>query len=89
MRSKLNDKQKMMAYILNRDEDMRYSQRKIGDLMGVSSSTISNAVKEMEYRKTIQSLENELQETRAMMINDYPEIHERVNRPLLNFKKEK
>lgn len=62
MRGKMTDKHKLMAYLLNKD--MGYSMAKIGNLMGVAQSTISNAIKEVDYRKHIQNLENELNQTK-------------------------
>ena len=44
MNRKLSDKKKCMAYVLNRDPDFRYSQKKIAKMMDVSQSTISNAI---------------------------------------------
>ncbi len=60
--AKMSDRHKMMAYVLYRE--FGYRQGAIGQLMGVSQSTIANAVKEVSFRLTIQNLERELQEAR-------------------------
>ncbi|BCC15139.1 hypothetical protein [Bacillus cereus] len=73
MRKKLSDKKKLMAYILNKDEDFNYTMEKIGKMMDVSQSTISTAIKEVTFRKQIQDLQTELNATKAMLTdsNDY------------------
>lgn len=60
--AKMTDRHKMMAYVLHRE--FEYRQSAIAQLMGVSQSTIANAVKEISFRLTIQNLEKELQEAR-------------------------
>lgn len=62
MQAKMTDKHKLMAYLLNKD--MGYSMVKIGQLMGVAQSTISNAVKEVEFRRAISNLEAELNQAK-------------------------
>lgn len=73
MRKKLTDKKKLMAYVLNKDEDFCYTMEKIGKMMDVSQSTISAAIKEVTFRKQIQDLQTELNATKAMLTdsNDY------------------
>ena len=66
--AKMTKKHKMIAYLLNKDEDFGYSQEKIATLMGVSQSTISNAVKEIEYLRRISNLEKALSQTRMELI---------------------
>lgn len=65
--AKLTKKHKLMAYVLNKDEDFGYSQQKIAQLMNVSQSTISNATKEMEYLREISDLKGEIQQTREYL----------------------
>ena len=65
--SKMTRKHKLMAYILNKDEDFHYSQKKIAQLMDVAQSTISNATKEMEYLVEINDLKKELAQTRTFL----------------------
>ena len=60
---KMTEKHKAMAYVLNRE--FHYSMVKIGDLMGVSQSTISSSIKDFEYQLVIKNLENELNEART------------------------
>lgn len=60
--AKLSKKKKYMAYILHDDDEFGYPQKKIAYLMGVSQSTISNAVKEMRYEVEIHGLKKELVE---------------------------
>lgn len=66
--AKMTKKHKMIAYLLNKDEDFGYSQEKIATLMGVSQSTISNAVKEIEYLRRISNLEKALSQARMELI---------------------
>lgn len=72
MKSKLNDKQKIMAYVLNRDMNFNYPMDRIASLMRVSQSTISNAIKEVEYLRQIQNLEMELQAAKAQIAQMLP-----------------
>ncbi|MGM2692752.1 hypothetical protein ACS2QQ_27390 [Bacillus cereus group sp. Bce032] len=67
MRKKLTDKKKLMAYVLNKDEDFGYTMEKIGKMMGVSQSTISAAIKEVTLRKQIYDLQTELNAMKAML----------------------
>lgn len=48
VRRKLNESEEAMAYVLNRE--MGYSMTRIGILMSVSQSTISNAIKRFESK---------------------------------------
>lgn len=66
--AKMTKKHKMIAYLLNKDEDFGYPQEKIAILMGVSQSTISNAVKEIGYLRKISNLEKALSQARMELI---------------------
>jgi predicted transcriptional regulator len=67
-KKKLTDKKKLMAYVLNKDEDFGYTMGKIGKMMGVSQSTISAAIKkEVTLRKQIYDLQTELNAMKAML----------------------
>lgn len=66
--AKMTKKHKLIAYLLNKDEDFGYSQEKIATLMSVSQSTISNAVKEIEYLRRISNLEKALSQARMELI---------------------
>lgn len=66
--AKMTKKHKMMAYLLNKDEDFGYSQEEIATLMGVSQGTVSNSVKEISYLLRIKDLENELAQARESLI---------------------
>lgn len=63
--SKMTDRHKVMAYVLNKE--FGYRQSAIAQLMQVAQSTIANAVKEVSFRLTIQDLERELQEARCQL----------------------
>lgn len=67
MQSKLTDLQKRMAYVLNKDINFGYSMSSIGELMGVSQSTISNAIKQVDYLRQITNLEMELEEAKRQL----------------------
>jgi DNA-binding Lrp family transcriptional regulator len=47
---------KLMAYVLNKDPEFRVHMSKIGDILNVSQSTVSNAIKDVTYQKTIYDL---------------------------------
>lgn len=63
--AKMFQRHKLMAYVLNKE--FEYRQNAIAQLMGVSQSTIANAVKEISFRLTIQDLEKELREVRYQL----------------------
>lgn len=65
MQLKMTDKHKLMAYILNKE--LGYSMVSIAQLMQVSQSTISNAIKEVEFRRQISNLEKELDEAKSTL----------------------
>lgn len=66
MRLKMTDKHKLMAYLLNKE--MGYSMGDIGKLMKVAQSTISNSIKEVDFRKNITNLEKALTEAKESLI---------------------
>ena len=51
MKKKLNPEQEKYARDLNKKEELKSSQENIGNLWGVSQSTISNAVRREENRR--------------------------------------
>lgn len=59
---KMTEKHKAMAYVLN--VEFGYSMTKIANLMDVSQSTISNAIKDFKFKKYINDLEEELNQAR-------------------------
>lgn len=65
MRAKMTEKHKLMAYVLHRE--FEYVMTNIGTLMGVSQSTISSAIKEVEYWNTIRDLSQKLEEARSLI----------------------
>lgn len=65
MQTKMTQKHKLMAWVLNKE--FHYTMTDIANLMKVSQSTISMAIKEVEYWKTIQDLSTELAEARALI----------------------
>lgn len=67
MQTKMTDKHKLMAWILNKE--FKYTMVGIAQLMHVSQSTISLAVKEVEYWRTIKNLNDELSEARQIIAN--------------------
>lgn len=61
MRRALNEKQRLIAYVLNKDPDLgNHSTKKIGEFFGVSQSTAYNAVKEIQIARKIQDLKQQL-----------------------------
>lgn len=71
MQAKLSEMEKRMAYVLNKDMNYGYSMTKIGNMMGVSQSTISNAIKEVDYLRKINNLEAELNEAKRQLQLQY------------------
>lgn len=67
MTRKLNDKQKCMAYVLNQDSDFGYSQKKISAMMGVSQSTISNAIDDVAHWLEIRDLTQQLDDAKRQL----------------------
>ena len=67
MKMKLTVKKQCMAYVLNKDPDFGYSQKKIGQMMGVGQSTISNAIERVERMRTVQDLTQQLEEARNQL----------------------
>ena len=74
MRSKLNKKQKIMAYVLSTDDDLNFNknitQKEIASLFAVSQSSISNSIKEIGYEKKIHMLEKELEQAKKELLED-------------------
>ena len=74
MKKKLNDKQKLMAYVLNTDADLnangRITQSKIGDLFEVSQPTVAQAIKDVRHKIEITNLQNELLEAKRALIEE-------------------
>ncbi|MCI8775859.1 MAG: hypothetical protein HFK00_00500 [Oscillospiraceae bacterium] len=70
MKSKLTNKQKQMAYVLNKDDDFGFSMEKIGILFGTSQSTISNAIKEINHQKEVNNLKQELADIKKYLIEE-------------------
>ena len=51
MKKKLNPEQEKYAYDLNKKDELKSNQKNIGNLWGVSQSTVSNAVQLEENRR--------------------------------------
>lgn len=64
MRKKMNDKQKLMAYVLNTDVDLNrnknITQAEIANIFRVSQPTVAQGIKEAKYRVAINELQQEL-----------------------------
>ncbi len=79
MKKKLNQKQQLIAYLLNTDDDLgNLSTKKIGELFDVSQSTAYNAVKEVKIQKRIHGLEQELVETKRQLRETNPKIEDGI-----------
>lgn len=63
-KKRMNQKQKLIAYVLSTDEDLNrnknITQQEIGDILGFSQSTIAQNIKETRYQIRINQLEKEL-----------------------------
>lgn len=62
---KMSDQHQLAAYLLNKE--LNYSQKKISILMDVAQGTVSNAVREAEYKIREHKLEQELKEMRRQL----------------------
>ena len=62
---RLTIKHSAIAYILNRE--MGYTQSAIAKLMGVSQGTVSNMIKEFEYKREIRNLQKDLDDASAII----------------------
>jgi len=72
-KKRMNEKQKLMAYVLSTDEDLnerkKITQREIGDLFGYSQPTISSAIKDTRNLIRIRGLERELSEAKQEILH--------------------
>ena len=72
MKSKMNQKQKLMAYVLSTDADLNsnknITQKKIGELFNVSQSTIAHSIKETRLQLRIHELDKELSQAKSDVI---------------------
>ena len=82
MKKKMSDKKKLMAYVLNKDEDFGYSMDKISNLMDVAQSTVSNAVKEVTLKKKIYDLQNELNQVKGQLMSSEYKNQNRLIQPI-------
>ncbi len=69
MQKKMTDHKKMIADILMTDPACTCTQKQAAAILGVSQSTISSAVKEIEMRKVIYDLSTQLAEARQEIID--------------------
>jgi predicted transcriptional regulator len=76
MKRKLSEKKKMMAYVLSTDSEFEYSQKKISNLMDVSQSTVSNAIKDVKHLKEVYDLKNELAMAKSKLVEQYEIVEE-------------
>ena len=72
MEKKMNDKQKLMAYVLSTDVDLNsnknITQKEIGNIIGVSQPTVAQCIKEVKYWVTIKELQQELSDAKNEII---------------------
>lgn len=72
MKKKLSEKQKVMAYVLNTDSELnanqRITQKKIGDLFGVSQPTVAQAMKDVRHRIEVSDLKKQLFEAKKELV---------------------
>ncbi len=72
MRKVMDDKKKMMSYVLSTDADLnrekKITQKEIAALFGVSQSTIAQAIKESRMRLEIGELQRRLTELKGEIL---------------------
>lgn len=72
MKTKMTDKHKLMAYVLNTDVDLNknhnITQKEIAKLFNVSQSTIATAIKEAKMRIEIDNLTKELSKVKGEVL---------------------
>ena len=67
-RAKMNAKRKLMAYILNTDEDFQNTQTEIATLLHVTQSTVSNAIKDARHMIEVRGLKEELANAKQQLL---------------------
>ncbi len=72
MKKKMNDKHKLMAYVLSTDADLNrnknITQGEIASVFGVSQPTVAQGIKEAKLRLKINELERELSEAKGEVL---------------------
>ncbi len=83
-KEKMNQKQKLIAYVLNTDADLNrnknITQKEIGNILGFSQSTIAQNIKEIRYQSRINELKEELSRIKREVLLD--EKYETLDLPL-------
>jgi len=79
MPKKMMDKHKVQAHVLNKE--LGYPMTKIAEMFSVSQSTISTAIKDVEYKKQLSDIENELNEARNEVKKKGYAVQEAVTLP--------
>ena len=64
MQKKMIEKKKIVAYVLTQDPDFNNTQREVADLLHVSQSTVSAAIKEIRLKVEIGKLTRQLEEVK-------------------------
>ena len=71
-KKRMNEKQKLIAYVLSTDEDLNSSknitQKEIADILGFSQPTIAQNIKETKYKIRINQLESKLSEIKREIL---------------------
>lgn len=67
-KAKMTDKRKLMAYVLNTDEDFKNTQTEIAGLLHVKQPTISNAIKDARHMIEVRGLQEELAEAKKQLL---------------------
>lgn len=66
MQRKMSREHAVMAYVLN--DHFRYSQAAIAQLMKVTQSTVSNAIRDVKYWRTVENLQAELYDAKQKLL---------------------
>lgn len=67
-KAKMTQKRKLMAYVLNTDEDFQNTQQEIATLLRVTQPTVSNAIKDARYMVELRNMQQELAEAKRQLV---------------------
>ncbi len=64
----MNEKHKLMAYVLHTDKDFKNTQQEIAALLHVKQPTISNAIKDAKHMVEMKNMHEELVEVKRQLL---------------------
>lgn len=67
-KAKMTPKRKLMAYVLNTDEEFQNTQQEIATLLHVTQPTVSNAIKDARHMVELRNMQQELAEAKQQLV---------------------